>query len=149
MKRILILFLKFVLCAVALGALAVCAGSLPDMLGHEVAKSPKTAWVIYLFLACVYLVFALFLTGLYQGFRLLTHLGESDGGLQPSIKALRTIKRCAMAIGGLIVTGVAVVMVLAHNKEDDPAGFVALGFLGTLMSGIVAAAAVVFQRRLE
>jgi hypothetical protein len=69
-----------------------------------------------------------------------------------SIRVLKTIKYSAIAVSVLMVAGILTVMVLARGKtgdDGDIAGVVAPALLLTCVSGVVAAAAAVRQKRAQ
>jgi hypothetical protein len=59
----------------------------------------------------------------------------------------KSVKYGALAIGGLMVAGIATVMFLARGTGEDITGVVAPALLMTLVSGVVAIGAAVLQRR--
>jgi hypothetical protein len=60
---------------------------------------------------------------------------------------LTMVKYAAIAVCGLMVAGIATVMFLARGTGEDITGVVAPAVLITLVSGVVAIAAFVFQKR--
>ncbi len=66
---------------------------------------------------------------------------------QAAVKALRTIKYCALAIIGFVV--VEEIFILLNHGNDDPAGGVFMGILVTFGSIVVATAAAMFERILQ
>jgi hypothetical protein len=69
-----------------------------------------------------------------------------------SIRVLKTVKYSAVVVGVLMVAGILTVMVLARGKtgdDGDIAGVVAPALLLTCVSGVVAAAAAVCQKRAQ
>ena len=149
MNRGSTIFLRLVISLIAIAALAVCIFPLPRMIAKEAAKTPDTAWQIYLFLAGAYVQAALFLFALYQAFKLLNYVDGNKAFSELSIRALRHIKHSAITIGLLMVAGVAWVMVLSAGSGDDAAGPVMIGFIGTFASSVVAAVAVVLQTQVQ
>jgi hypothetical protein len=149
MNRGSTIFLRLVISLFALGALAVCIFPLPRMIAKEAAKTPDTAWQIYLFLAGAYFQAALFLFALFQAFKLLNYIDRNKAFSELSVKALRHIKHSAITIGLLMVAGVAWVMVLSAGTGEDSAGPVMIGFIGTFASSVVAAVAVVLQTQVQ
>lgn len=139
------LFLRLVICLVAIAALTVCAFPLPRMISTEAAKTPGTAWQIYLFLFGAYIQASLFLFGLYHAFRLLNYIDRGDAFSEPSVSALRYIRIAAVTIGLLMVAGTAGVLVLSAGTGEDSAGPVMMGLIGAFASSVVAAAAAVLQ----
>jgi hypothetical protein len=138
MNRGSTIFLRVVISLIAIAALAVCIFGLPGIVAKEAAKTPKTAWLAYLFLVA-----------LYQAFKLLTYIDGDKAFSGFSVKALRHIKYCAVIISALMVAGIAAVMVLSVGKGEDIAGIVAAGLLVTFPSSVVAAFAAVLQKQVQ
>ena len=149
MNRGSTIFLRVVISLLAIAALAVCVFALPPMVVKEAAKTPKTAWLIYLFLICAYILSIPFFVALYQAFKLLTYVDRDNGFSESSVRALRLIKYCAITIGILMVAGIAGVMALSVGKGEDIAGVVAMGLLMTFASSVVAAVAAVLQKQVQ
>jgi hypothetical protein len=55
MERVSTIFLRLVISLFAIGVLALCIFKFPRMISEEAAKTPDTAWQIYLFLVGAYL----------------------------------------------------------------------------------------------
>jgi hypothetical protein len=149
MNRGSTIFLRLVISLIAIAALAVCVFPLPRMIAREAAKTPDTAWQIYLFLVGAYIQAALFVFALYQAFKLLNYIDGNKAFSELSIRALRRIKHYAITIGLLMVVGIAWVMVLSAGSGDDSAGPVMIGLMGTLASSVAAAAAAVLQTQVQ
>jgi hypothetical protein len=145
MNRGSTIFLRLVISLMAIAVLAVCVFRLPRMIAQEAAKTPDTAWQIYLFLVGAYIQAALFFFALYQAFKLLSYIDGNKAFSDSSVRALRHIKHSAITIGLLMVAGIAWVMVLSAGSGDDSAGPVMIGLLGTFASSVVAAVATVLQ----
>ena len=64
------------------------------------------------------------------------------------MKALRTIKYCAMSLVGFLVGAEAYFFIVMRGK-DDIAGGVMMGLLLMFVSAVVATAAAVFERTLQ
>jgi hypothetical protein len=89
-----------------------------------------------------------FFVALYQAFRVLGYAARNEAFSERSLRAVRTIKHCAMLLIGFSVAGV-VYLSVAIRGQDDIAGGVALGVFTTFGSIVVAAAAAVFERLLQ
>lgn len=86
-----------------------------------------------------------FFVGLYKAFRILGYIGQNNAFSISVVKALRSIQKCALILSLFIVlTGIYIV--ITHNKEDDPAGFIALCIITTFASLVVATAFSVFEK---
>jgi hypothetical protein len=149
MNRGSTLFLRLVIPLIAIAALAVCVFPLPRMIAREAAKTPETAWQIYIFLVGAYIQASLFLFALFHAFKLLSYIDRDKAFSEPSVRALRHIKHSAVTIGLLMATGVAWVLVLSAGTGDDSAGPVAVGMMGAFASSIVAAATAVLQQLVQ
>ena len=69
--------------------------------------------------------------------------------MQRDSTALKYIKYSAVTISGLMVVGIATLMVLSRGKGEDITGIVAPGLLITFLSSVVAIVAAVFQKRVQ
>lgn len=98
------------------------------------------------FLAYAYIASTPFFAALYQAYRVFGYAGQNKVFPQEAVKALRTIKYCALAIIGFVAVGEVFIM---SNDSDDRAGGVFMGLLITLGSIFIAAAAAKFERILK
>ena len=89
-----------------------------------------------------------FFVGLYKCYQLLDYIGQKETFSFKAINALKTIKYCALLFCVFIIAA-SLFIALFHNKEDDPAGFIALCILTTLISCGVAFTASIFEKRLQ
>ena len=62
---------------------------------------------------------------------------------------LKYVKYSAVTISGLMVVGIATLMVLARGKGEDITGIVAPALLITFLSSVVAIVAAILQRRMH
>src|SRR6185437_4511292 len=100
------------------------------------------------FLAYGYLASIPFFVALYQAFKLLGYIGQNKVFSLSSVKTLRAIKYCAIILSASIVMA-ALFIITSHNKDDDPAGFIAMCIVTTFLSIVIATAAAVFERLLQ
>ena len=149
MNRAPTIFLRLVISLIAIATLTVCVFPLRRMLAQEAAKTPDTAWQIYLFLVGAYIQAALFLFALYQAFKLLNYIDGDKTFSELSVRALRRIKLSALAIGLLMMAGLGWLMVLSAGTGEDSAGPAMIGFIGTFASSVVAAVAAVLQAQVQ
>jgi hypothetical protein len=99
-------------------------------------------------LAYAYTASIAFFVALYQAFKLLGYVGSGKVFSHRSVKALRTIKYCAMSLVGFLVGAEAYFFIVVRGK-DDIAGGVMMGLVLIFLSAIVATAAGVFERTLQ
>jgi hypothetical protein len=147
MKRGSTLFLQVVIVLIGIGALALLLWE-PHLEGRN---AHATLFEIYFhdpFLAYVYIGSIPFFVALYQAFTLLGYIGRNNVFSPNSVRALRTIKCCAIVTAGLIMAAVAYIFI-AVRGQDDIAGGVAMGVVTTFASIVIATAAAVFERLLQ
>ncbi|HEX5083228.1 MAG TPA: DUF2975 domain-containing protein [Blastocatellia bacterium] len=147
MKRSSTIFLQIVIVLIGIGALALLLWE-PHLEGRN---AHATLFEIYFkdpFLAYAYTGSIAFFVALYQAFKLLSYIGANEVFSQRSVKALRTIKYCAMALVAFIVGAEAYLFIFVRGK-DDIAGGVMIGLLMIFVSVVAATAAAVFERLLQ
>ena len=95
----------------------------------------------------VYIGSISFFVALYQAFKVLGYVRQNKTFSPATVKALRTIKYCALAIIGFVV--VEEIFIMLTHGSDDPAGGVFMGVLITFGSIVIATAAAMFERILQ
>lgn len=141
--------LKFLQVVIVLIGVAVLSFMLwePHLEGRNAHATLYQIYFNDLFLAYVYISSIAFFIGLYQTFKLFGYIGQNNAFSLSSARSLRTIKYCAIALVALIAA--PLVYLVIAQPEDDIAGGVAMGLFLTLISGIVATTAAVFERVLK
>ena len=147
MKRGSTLFLKAVILLIGIGALAGMI-IFPQLEGRNTNADLFSIYFQDPFLAYVYIASIPFFVALYQAFQLLGYIGQNKVFSLDSVRALRTIKYCAIILSILIVM-TALYIRIFHAKGDDPAGFIALCIVTTFISVVIATATAVFERLLQ
>src|SRR5947207_10316489 len=145
MKRASTIFLQVVIVLIGIVVLAFLLWE-PHLEGRNVHA---TLFEIYFkdpFLAYAYIGSIPFFVAVYQAFKMLGYAGQNKIFSEPVVKALRTIKYCAIAIIGFVAVGEIFIML---GNSDDRAGGVFMGILITFGSIVIAAAAAVFERILQ
>ncbi len=145
MKRSSTIFLQVVIVLIGIGALALLLWE-PHIEGRNAHATPFEIYFKDPFLAYAYIASIPFFVACYQAFRMLGYAGQSKIFSQPAVKALRTIKYCAIAIIGFVAVGEIFIML---STSDDRAGGVFMGILITFGSVVIATAAAVFERILQ
>lgn len=143
MKRVSTIFLQVVILFVGIGTLAGLVRE-PLVEGRNVNA---TLFQIYFndpFLAYVYIAFIPFFMALYQAFKLLGFVRQNIAFSLNSVKALRSIKYCALTTTGFIVGAEAYLFIVQRGK-DDIAGGVAVGFFVIFISVVISAVADVLE----
>jgi hypothetical protein len=147
MKKGSTVFLQVVVVLIGIGALALLLWE-PHLEGRN---AHATLFQIYFndpFLAYAYIASIAFFVALYQAFKLLGYVGRSDVFSQRSVKALRTIKHCAMSLVGFLAGAEAYFFIVRRGK-DDIAGGVMMGLFLIFVSVVMATAAAVFEKTLQ
>ncbi|HEY9534876.1 MAG TPA: DUF2975 domain-containing protein [Mucilaginibacter sp.] len=146
MKRISVLFLQATIVLIGIVALAILI-RLPLTEGRAANLDLLS---IYLdpFILYGYAASIAFFVALYKAFKLLGYIGQNKVFSLNSVKALKSIKYCAIVLSILIVMA-GLFIRLFHNKEDDPAGFLAICIVTTFVSVVVATAAAIFEKILQ
>jgi len=144
MKRGPSLFLRAVLVLIGLAALGFLLWE-PHVEG---VNKHARFMEVYLdsFIAYVYAGSIPFFMTLYQAFKLLGYARHNRALSQEAVRALRTMKYCALAVIGFVA--VSVIFMIHGDRDDRPAG-VFMRVLIAFPSVIVAAAAALFQRILQ
>src|SRR5258705_9296737 len=145
MKRSSTIFLQLVIVVIGIGALAMMLWE-PHIEGRN---AHATLFEIYFkdpFLAYAYIASIPFFVALYQAFKVLGYAGQNKVFSQAAVKALRTIKYCAISIIGFVAVGEIFIML---GNSDDRAGGVFMGILINFGSIVIATAAAMFERILQ
>ena len=146
MKRMSIIFLQAVIVIIGIAALAIMI-RLPLTEGRAVNLDLFSIYadplILYGYAASI-----AFFVALYKAFRLLGYIGQNKVFSSNSVKALKGIKYCAIVLSILIVIA-GIYIRIFHDKEDDPAGFLAICIITTFASIVVATAAAIFEKLLQ
>src|SRR4030095_7031837 len=140
-KRSSTIFLQTVIVLIGLGALALMLWE-PHLEGRN---AHATTFEIYFkdpFLAYAYVASIPFFAALYQAFKVLGYARQNKAFSQAAVRALRTIKFCAIAIIGFVAVGEIFIML---GDSDDRAGAVFMGILTSCGAVIIATAAATFE----
>ena len=144
MKRGSTIFLRIVIVLVGIGALAFMIWE-PQVEG---VNKNATVFQMYFnsFVAYAFLASIPFFVALYQAFKLLGYVGQNKVFSHEAVKALRTMKYCALVIIGFVA--VSVIFMVHGDRDDRPAG-VFMRLLVTFPSIVVATAAAMFEQILQ
>ena len=146
MKKISVMFLQAVIVLIGIVALAILVrvplteGRATNLDLFSIYSDP--------FILYGYATSVAFFVALYKAFRLLGYIRQNRVFSLNSVKALKSIKYCAIVLSILIVAAGLYIRIF-HNKEDDPAGFLAICIVTTFASVVVATAAAIFEKLLQ
>lgn len=148
MKRSSTLFLQVVILLIGIGTLALMLW-MPHLEGRN---ANATVFQVYFhdpFLAYAYIGSIAFFVALYQAFKLLGYVGRNEVFSHRSVKALRTIKHCALTLVVFLLGAEAWFNLVQRGKGEDIAGGVMMGLFLIFVSLVIATAAAVFERTLQ
>lgn len=146
MKKISIVFLQAVLVLIGIIALVILIwfplteGRATNLDLFSIYADP---FILYGYAASI-----TFFVALYKAFRLLGYVGQNKVFSSNAVNALKSIKYCAIVLSILIV-GAGLFIRLSHNKDDDPAGFLAICIVAVFVSIVMATAAAIFEKILQ
>lgn len=146
-KQTSTIFLQAVVVLIGIGVLVLMLWE-PHLEGRN---AHATLFEIYFndpFLAYAYLASIAFFVALFQAFTLLGYIGQNKAFSSNSVRALRSIKYCALILVAMVGAAVAYLFIAMRGK-DDIAGGVAIGSFMIVVSVVIATAAAVFERRLQ
>jgi len=146
MKKSSTIFLRVVIVLIGIGALALLLWE-PHIEGRNAHATLSQIYFHDPFLALVYLGSIPFFVALYKAFKVLGYVGQNKVFSQEAVKALRTIKYCALAIIGFVA--VEEIFIMLSRGNDDAAGGVFMGILITFGSVVIATTAAIFERVLQ
>src|SRR3954468_12667776 len=112
LKRSSTAFLQAVIVLIAVAALALMLWE-PHLEGRNKHATPFEIYFKDPFLAYAYVASIPFFAALYQAFKVLGYARKDKVFSQAAVNALRTIKRCAMAIIGFVAG--AEVFIMLHK----------------------------------
>jgi len=146
MKRISIIFLQAVIVLIGIVALVILI-RFPLTEGRAINLDLFSIYsdplILYGYAASI-----AFFVALYKAFKLLGYIRQNRLFSLNSIRTLRGIKYCAIILSILIVMA-GIYIKIFHNKEDDPAGFLAMCIVTTFISIVVATAVAVLEKILQ
>ena len=146
MKRMSTIFLQGVVVLIGIVALVILI-RLPLLEGRaanlDLFSIYADPFILYGYAASI-----AFFIALYKAFKLLGYIGQNRVFSSESVGTLKSIKYCAIVLSISIVAA-GVYIRIFHAKEDDPAGFLALCFVTTFASVVVATAAAIFEKILQ
>src|ERR1043165_5458577 len=118
MKKGSTLFLRFVICLIAIGAFIGLIW-FPRLEGRaanlDLLSIYKDPLIIYTYIGSIP-----FFVALYQALKLLGYIDGNKVFSQSSVNAVRNIKYCAIIISGFMVLGTLYIRLFVRG--DDPAG---------------------------
>ncbi|MBO0999929.1 DUF2975 domain-containing protein [Bacillus sp. SD075] len=147
MKRGTTLFLKIAVILMGIPVLALCIFLVPEIANFAAELYPDMTYLKYLVLIDLYASAIPFYFALYQAFKLLSYIDKNKAFSELSVRALKTIKNCAITISVLYVAGMPFFYLMA--EMDDAPGIILIGMVVIFASMVIAVFAAVLQRLLQ
>ncbi|MED3984453.1 DUF2975 domain-containing protein [Peribacillus simplex] len=141
------LFLKIAVILIGIPVLALCIFVVPEIANFAAELYPDMTYLKYLILIDLYASAIPFYFALYQAFKLLSYIDKNKAFSELSVRALKTIKNCAITISVLYVAGMPLFYLLA--EMDDAPGIILIGMVVIFASMVIAVFAAVLQRLLQ
>ncbi|MBP1916265.1 biotin transporter BioY [Lederbergia galactosidilyticus] len=147
MKRGSTLFLKITVFLIGTPILALCIFGLPMIAIEATESQSEFAYILYGILIVMYASAIPFFFALYQAFKLLTYIDKNKAFADISVKALKKIKYCAIAISLFYLMGMPLLYLMA--EIDDAPGIILIGLVIVFASMVIAVFSAVLQRLLK
>ncbi|GFN31778.1 membrane protein [Paenibacillus curdlanolyticus] len=137
--------MKVTLLLIGLPILALCVWGLPSVI-QEAAEQYK-GYVVYPLFGIMYAAAIPYFLALYQAYKLLNYIDKNIAFSELSVRALKTITYCAIAISILFTAGLPFIYLIAD--QDDAPGLIVLGLVIIFASSVIGVFAAVLQRLLK
>lgn len=147
MKQITTLLLKFAVIFLGIPILALCIFLVPKFGSFAGELYPHMAYMKSLVLIDMYAAAVPFYFSLYQAFKLLNYIDKNLAFSELSVKAIKSIKYCAITISILYLLGMPLYYLMAEGI--DPPSFIPIGWIIIFSSIVIAVFAAVLQRLLQ
>jgi hypothetical protein len=147
MKQGTTLFLKIAVILIGLPILALCIFLVPKIANFAAELYPDVAFMKYYVYLDIYASTIPFYIALYQAFKLLSYIDKNKAFSALSVRALKNIKRCAIAISIIYGLGMPIFYLVA--EVDDAPGVIVIGMIIIFASLVIAVFAAVLQKLLQ
>ncbi|MCR2805658.1 DUF2975 domain-containing protein [Paenibacillus soyae] len=147
MERGTTIFLKAAVILFGIPVLALCIFAVPEVANFAAELYPEHTYLKYLVFLDLYASAIPFYIALYQAFKLLTYIDKNKAFSELSVRALKNIKNCAVAVSGLHVVGLPLYYLIA--EKDDAPGIILIGMVIIFAAMVIAVFAAVLQRLLK
>ena len=147
MKRGTTLFLRLAVILIGIPVLALCIFLVPEIANFAAELYPDHTYLKYLVFIDFYAAAIPFYMALYQAIKLLSYIDKNKAFSEYSVKSLRNIKSCAIAISIVYSAGMPLFYLLA--EKDDATGIIVIGMVLIFASLVIAVFAAVLERLLN
>lgn len=150
MKRGATIITRGIVYLMGIAVISICAILLPELAREEVVGKVNPPNALPYLIGAWMVTIPIFIA-LHQTLKLLSYIDTNKAFSHRSVKVLQNIKVCAIVFSIMIVIGAitAIVAVRIAGPREDVTHIVALGFIFSFASSIVATFAAVMQRLLN
>ncbi|MBA4535563.1 DUF2975 domain-containing protein [Bacillus aquiflavi] len=145
MERGTTLFLKAAVFLIGITVLALCIFWLPSLANYTAEMFPEFAYLQHPILIGLYVTAMPFFIALYQAVKLLNYIDHNNAFSELSVKALKSIKYCAVTISILYVIGIIYLM----SQNAFHPGIAIIGFSIIFTSVVISVFTAVLQKLLK
>ncbi len=146
-KQVSTHFLRAILFLIALGTLAFGIFALPTIWKSGARVFPTVRYAVFSIIIDLYVTVVPFFVALWQTSKLLRYIDQNNAFSDLSIKALRTIKYCAILITVLYMGAVPMLFPIADS--DDAPGLLIIGAVIACAPLVMAVFVAVLERLLQ
>ena len=147
MKRRSTFFLRAAVLAVGLVILALCVFALPAGWKAIPEENIDYDYALYAILAAMWTAALPFFYALYQTLKLLNYIDHNKAFSELSVKALKTIKYCGIAIS--LIFAATLPFFYVFGDQDDAPGVIVIGMALVVAPFGISVFAAVLQRLLQ
>ena len=140
-------FLRFTTFLFGIVVLAICIFGLPSMYKGGSEEFPTASRALLIIITILYATAVPFFIALWQTLKLLRYIDQNTAFSASSIRALRNIKYCAVAMTLLYLGCVPFLIPIA--EADDAPGLVLIGAVLACSPLVIAVFAAVLERLLQ
>lgn len=141
------LFLRAAVIVLGLAALALAIFALPSLYKGGSVEFPMASRALLAMVIALYAAAVPFFIVLWQALKLLNYIDNNKAFSDLSVRALKTIKYCALVITVLFIGCVPLLLPIA--EADDAPGLMVMGMIIACMPITVAVFAAVLQKLLK
>lgn len=147
MKRVSTALLKAAVIIIGIPVLVACIFLVPEIANYTAELFPDISFMKYLVLFYLYIAVMPFYFALYQAFLLLSYIDHNKAFSELSVKALKTIKYCAIVISIFCIIAMPLFYFMA--EYDDAPGIIVIGLFIIFASLVISVFAAVLQKLLQ
>jgi hypothetical protein len=140
-------FLRFTTFLFGIVVLAICIFGLPSIYNGGSEEFPMASQALLVIITILYVTAIPFFIALWQTFKLLRYIDQNTAFSALSVKALRNIKYCAIAMSLLYLGCVPFLVPIA--EADDAPGLVLIGAVVACSPLVIAVFSAVLERLLQ